>query len=49
MFEKALPPDHPDLATVMENMAIFYREIGKDEEAKKLEKRAKRIREQKQK
>ena len=46
ILEKALPPDHPDLATVMENMAIFYREIGKDKEAEKLEQRAREIREQ---
>jgi hypothetical protein len=39
-----LDPDHPDVATLLENMAEFYKKIGKDDEAKKLEERAKRIR-----
>lgn len=41
--EKALGPDHPDVAVVCKNMAELYRKIGKKEEADKLEKRAGRI------
>ena len=42
--EKALGPDHPHVASVLENMAELYKEMGKKEAAKKLEERAKRIR-----
>jgi len=42
--EKALGPEHPDVAKVCENMAKFYKKIGKTEEAEKFEKRTKKIR-----
>jgi len=40
--EKALGPEHPDVATVLESMAKCWREIGKQDEAEKLEARAKK-------
>jgi hypothetical protein len=42
--EKALGPDHPDVATSLENMANLYRKTGRDKEAEALEKRAAAIR-----
>ncbi|MEE8509837.1 MAG: tetratricopeptide repeat protein [candidate division NC10 bacterium] len=42
--ENALGPDHPDVATTLENMAKLYNEIGKKHEARRLEERAKGIR-----
>jgi len=42
--EKVLGPDHPDVATVCENMAKCYRNMGKKHEAEVLETRAKQIR-----
>ncbi len=42
--EKALGPDHPSVATSLENLAVLYRATERDEEAKTLEKRAARIR-----
>jgi hypothetical protein len=42
--EKALGENHPYVATTCENMAELYRRIGKENEAKKLEARARRIR-----
>jgi tetratricopeptide (TPR) repeat protein len=33
MLEKALGPNHPDVATVCENMAKCYRNLGKEKEA----------------
>jgi hypothetical protein len=42
--KKALGPDHPHVATVCENMAILYKKLGKEDEAERLEARAKRIR-----
>ena len=42
--EYALGQEHPDVATVLENMAKCYREMGKKAEAEKLEARAKKIR-----
>jgi len=41
--EKALGPAHPDVATVLENMAELYKETGRDK-AKRFEERAKAIR-----
>jgi len=46
--EETFGPDHPDAATVLENMAGFYKKIGKKDEAKRLKERAKRIRERNQ-
>jgi tetratricopeptide (TPR) repeat protein len=43
IFEKAGSPDHPQVATTLENMAELYRSMGKEDEAKKLEERGKRI------
>jgi tetratricopeptide (TPR) repeat protein len=42
--EKALGPDHPDVATSLENLAALYRVTKRDKEAETLEKRAARIR-----
>jgi hypothetical protein len=42
--EKVLGRFHPDVAAVLENMAGFYTEIGKEDEAKRLEERVKIIR-----
>ena len=42
--EKALGPDHPDVATVLENMVELYKYMGSQEEARRLEERAKAIR-----
>ena len=36
--------DHPDVATVLENLSELYKNIGKEDEAKRLEERAKIIR-----
>ena len=32
--EEALGKDHPDVATVLENLAVLYEKIGKEDEAK---------------
>ena len=42
--EKALGPDHPDVALSLENLAGLYRATNRDEEAEKLEQRAAAIR-----
>jgi tetratricopeptide (TPR) repeat protein len=49
--EKALGKDHPDVATVLENMAVvlenmavLYEKIWKKDEAKELAERVKKIR-----
>ena len=42
--EKALGPDHPDVATGLENLAALYRATKRDKEAETLEQRAARIR-----
>ena len=42
--EKALGEDHLDVAVTCENMAKLYRQIGKEDEANKLETRARKIR-----
>lgn len=42
--EKALGPDHPDVAASLWNMAILYRETGREKAAKDFEKRAVAIR-----
>ncbi len=44
IWEKALGPDHPDVAAICENMAGLYKQIRKEDEAEKLEARARRIR-----
>lgn len=42
--EKALGPDHPNVAASLENLAAVYRATKRDEEAETLEQRASRIR-----
>ena len=42
--ERALGPDHPNLAKLLENMAFFYKQTGRKDEAKRFEERAKAIR-----
>lgn len=42
--EKAIGPDHPDVATSLENMAALYRAAKREKEAEELDKRAARIR-----
>ena len=44
LWEKALGADHPHVATVLGNMAEFYKKIGRNDEAKGFEERAKAIR-----
>ena len=42
--EKALGPDHPNVATSLENMAELYRKTGREKAAEALAKRAAAIR-----
>ena len=42
--EKALGPNHPEVATSLENLALMYRAVKRDGEAERLEQRAARIR-----
>jgi len=42
--EQEVGPDHPDVATSLENMAGLYRKTGREKEAEELGKRAKAIR-----
>ncbi len=44
IYEEALGPNHPDVATSLENLAALYRASNRGEEAETLEKRAARIR-----
>ncbi len=44
IMEKALGPNHPHVATTLENYAALLRETGRTCEAKKMEARAKAIR-----
>ena len=44
ILEKALGPEHINVAVVCENMAGLYRKIGKENEAEILETRARKIR-----
>ncbi|MDA0770400.1 MAG: tetratricopeptide repeat protein [Chloroflexi bacterium] len=44
MCEKTLGPDHPDVATSLENLAGLYRNTKRDKEAEPLEQRAAKIR-----
>ena len=43
IWEKALGPEHPDVATSLSNLAELYRQIGKEDEAEILETRARKI------
>jgi hypothetical protein len=42
--EKALGKDHPDVATVLENMADLYKKMDREDEEKQMIERARRIR-----
>ena len=42
--KNTLGPDHPNVAAVLENMARFYRNAGRPDEAESLEKQANAIR-----
>jgi hypothetical protein len=42
--EKAFGADHPNVATVLENLAALYTEMGKTDEAERLAERAAKIR-----
>ena len=44
IYEKALGPEHPDVAQSLENYADLLRETGRGAEAAKMEARAKAIR-----
>ena len=44
IWEKALGPDHPSVATSIENLSAFYRAMKRDKEAETLERRAACIR-----
>jgi hypothetical protein len=44
IVEKSLGTDHPYVAIVLGNMAVFYRKTGKENEAQSLEERAQSIR-----
>jgi hypothetical protein len=43
-LEKVLGKNHPHVATVCENMAELYKKVGKEDEAERLEERARKIR-----
>ena len=47
-WEKALEPDHPNIATSLNNLVELYKRMGKKEEASTLEDRAKKIQSQSQ-
>ncbi len=44
IMEKALGPEHPNVATTLENYAELLRTMNRDAEAKSMEARAKAIR-----
>ena len=46
IWEEPLGPHDPNVATVLENMAQLYRELGEKEEAIRLDERARAIRAQ---
>ena len=41
--EQNVGPDHPDVATSLNNLALLYRAMNRDDEAEPLEQRAARI------
>ena len=43
-MEKALGPEHPNVAQSLENYAALFRETGRADEAAEMEDRAKAIR-----
>jgi hypothetical protein len=44
IWEKALGPDHPDVAASLENLARLYRATKREKDAQELEGRAAQIR-----
>jgi tetratricopeptide (TPR) repeat protein len=44
IVEKTSRPGHPDMLMILDNIVEFYREVGKCDDAKRYEKRAKKIR-----
>ncbi len=44
IFEKALGPEHPHVATTLENYAALLRETEREDKAEEMEARAKAIR-----
>ena len=44
IVKKTLGPDHPYVATVLENISELYKETGRMDEAKRVEERANAIR-----
>jgi len=44
ILEKALGPEHPDVAESLENYAELLRETGREDKAEEMEARAKAIR-----
>ena len=44
IFEKALGPEHSDVAAILENYAVLLRQTGRSAEANEMEARAKAIR-----
>ena len=44
IYEKALGPDHPDVATVLENYSLLLRKIGREAETTEMSSRAAAIR-----
>ena len=44
IWEKALGPEHPDVATVLENYALLLRKTNREAQAEELEARARAIR-----
>ncbi len=44
VYEKALGPEHPDVATSLENYAALLRETEREDRAEEMEARAKAIR-----
>jgi len=43
ILEKALGPDHPDVATSLHNLAALSQDTRREEDAKRLEQRIERI------
>jgi hypothetical protein len=43
IWEKALGPDHPTVATNLENLAVLYRAIKREKEAEALERRVEAV------
>lgn len=46
IYQKLLPPDHPDVATSINNLAFYYQTVDRLEDSERLYKRALNLREQ---